>query len=178
MQTAAGQQLFVTALLPANATLTAVNTDEQHIEDTAAADDPMKVRLEVDAPGDPAGRALPARAARRGCGRRRAMRRRSIKSEDGAFEGAVVAGTAVLFPVNAGAAVAQLAYVAPAGVTRHLITGLTPGAAYTVQTAPVAGGVRVTVQPGGSQRADSGGVLLIGGGAAAAVLAFLPLVGR
>ena len=149
MQTATGQQLFVTALLPANATLTAVNTNEQHIEDTAAGNDPMKVRLRVDAPGNPqavrflhvlqgadAGAAADAATA--------------IKSEDGAFEGAVVRGTAVLFPVNVGAAVTQLAYVAPAGVTRHLITGLTPGAAYTAQTAAVAGGVRVTVQPGGS----------------------------
>jgi hypothetical protein len=177
MQTAAGQQLFVTALLPANATLTAVNSNEQHIEDTAAADDPMKVRLRVDAPGNPqavrflhvlqgaaAGAAADATAL--------------IRSEGGAFEGAVVRGTVVLFPVNVGAAPTQLAYVAPSGVTRHLITGLTPGAGYAVQVAPTAGGVRVALQPGGAQRADSGGVLLIGDEAAAAVIAYLPAVMR
>jgi hypothetical protein len=177
MQTATGQQLFVTALLPANAALTAVNTTEQHIEDTAAANDPMKVRLRVDATGNPqAVRFLHVlQGADAGAGADGAT---ALKSEDGAFEGAVVRGTAVLFPVNTGAAPTQLAYVAPAGVTRHLITGLTPGAAYTAQTTPVAGGVRVTVQPGGSQRADSGGVLVIGGAAASAALAFLPWVGR
>lgn len=175
MQTAAGQQLFVTALLPANATLTAVNTVEQHIEDTAAADDPMKVRLRTDAPGDPqAVRFLHVlQGADAGAG---ADETTVIHSEDGAFEGAVVRGIAVLFPVDVGAAVTQLAYVAPAGVTRHLVTGLTPGAAYAVQTATVADGVRVTVRGGGDQRADSGGVLVIGEGATA--LAFLPLVGR
>jgi hypothetical protein len=177
MQTATGQQLFITALLPANATLTAVNINEQHIEDTAAANDPMKVRLRVDAPGNPqAVRFLHVlQGADADASADPAM---AIKSEDGAFEGAVVAGTAVLFPVNLGAAAAGLAYVAPAGVTRHLITGLTPGVAYTAQTTAVSGGVRVTMQPGGTQRADSGGVLLIGGGGAANALAFLPLVGR
>ena len=112
--------MFVTALLPENAALTAVNKNEQHIEDTAAGNDPMKVRLRVDAPGNPqAVRFLHvlqgADAGADGV--------TAIKSEDGAFEGAVVRGTAVHFPVNLGAAHTQLAYVAPAGVTRHLITG-------------------------------------------------------
>ena len=71
--------------------------------------------------------------------------------------------------------VTQLTCVAPADVTRHLITGLTPGAGYTVQTAPVPGGIRVTLQAGGAQNADSGGVLLIGRGAAGGdALAYLP----
>ncbi len=100
----------------------------------------------------------------------------AIKSEDEAFEGAVVRGTAVLFPVNVGAAVTQLAYTAPAGVTRHLITGLTPGAPYTAQTSTVSGGVRVTLQPGGTQTADSGGVLLIGNSPTAAAAVYLPSV--
>jgi hypothetical protein len=177
MQTERGQQLFVTALLPANAALTAVNTNEQLIEDTAAADDPMKVRLRVDAPGDPqAVRFLHVlQGADAGVSADAAA---VIRSDDGAFEGAVVRGIAVLFPVNVGTAPAQLSYTAPAGVTRHLVTGLTPGAGYTVQVEPVAGGVRVTVQAGGTQQADSGGVLAVGGGGASAALAFLPWVGR
>lgn len=175
MQTAGGQQLFVAALLPANAALTAVNSVEQLIEETAAADDPMTVRLRTDAPGDPravrflhvlqgadAGAAADATAV--------------IRSEDGAFEGAVVAGTAALFPVTLGTAPVQVAYTAPAGITRHLITGLTPDAGYTVQTEPAGSGIRVTVQPGGDQRADRGGVLVIGGEAAA--ISYLPAVQR
>ncbi len=134
MQTAAGQQLFVTTLLPANAALTAVNSNEQHIEDTAAGNDPMKVRLKVEATGSPpAVRFLHVlQGADAGASADGAV---AIKSEDRAFEGAIVSGTVVLFPVTVGAVPRQLAYVAPAGVTRHLITGLTPGAAYTVQTA-------------------------------------------
>jgi len=176
MQTAGSQQLFVTALLPANAALTAVNNNEQHIEDTAAADDPMKVRLRVDAPGNPqAVRFLHVlQGADAGASADVAT---TINSEDGAFEGAVVAGTAILFPINLGAGPAGLAYTAPAGVARHFITGLTPGAGYTVQVAPAAGGDRVTVQAGGASRADSGGVLLIGAGAAA-TLVYLPMVTR
>jgi len=176
MQTAGGQQLFVTALLPANAALTAVNTNEQHIEDTAAADDPMKVRLRVDAPDHPkAVRFLHVlQGADAGASADAAT---TIRSEDGAFEGVAVHGTVMLFPVNYGVVVTPLTYDAPAGVTRHLITGLAPGAAYTAQTVTVTEGVRVTLQGGGTQRADSGGVLLIGDGAAAA-LTFLPLVDR
>ena len=175
MQTAAGQQLFVTTLLPANAALTAVNRVEQHIEDTAAGNDPMKVRLKVEATGNPQTvRFLHVlQGADAGTGADGAV---AIKSEDGAFEGAVVHETAVLFPVNLGAAPAQLAYIAPAGVTRHLITGLTPGAAYTAQTAVVSGGIRVTLQPGGMQTADSGGVLLIGNRATAVSAVYLPTV--
>lgn len=77
---------------------------------------------------------------------------------------------ATLFPVDVSAAVAQLVSTAPAGVTRHLVAGLTPGAGYAVQSATVAGGAQ--------QQADSGGVLVIKGGAIAVALAFLPLVGR
>lgn len=178
MQTATGQQLFVTALLPADAALTAVNTNEQHIEDTAAADDPMSVRLRVDATGDPlAVRFLHVlQGADAGASADGAV---VVRSDDGAFEGAAVRGTAVLFPVNVGAAPAQFSYTAPAGVARHLVTGLTPGAGYAVQVETVAGGVRVTVQAGGSQQADSGGVLLLDSGVAAGrALTYLPAIGR
>ena len=70
----------------------------------------------------------------------------------------------------------QLAYTAPAGVTRHLITGLIPGAAYSVQTSTVTGGIRVTLRSGGTQTADSGGVLLIGNSPTAAAAIYLPSV--
>jgi hypothetical protein len=137
----------------------------------------MKVRLRVDAPGNPqAVRFLHVlQGADAGASADAAT---AIKSDDGAFEGAVVRDTAVLFPVTAGAAVAQIAYVAPAGVTRHLVTGLTPGVAYTAQTAAVAGGTRVTLRPGGTQRADGGGVLLIGDSKAAAAVVYLPTATR
>ena len=74
------------------------------------------------------------------------------------------------------AAIPQLTYVAPVGVTGHLITGLTPSAAYTVLTSIVFGGLRATLLPGGTQTADSGGVLLIGNSRTAAAAVYLPSV--
>ena len=176
MQTTAGQQLFLTSLLPANATLSAVNTVEQHILDTAAGDDPMQTRLKVEAPGDPTSvRFLQVlQGADAGAGADTAV---LIGSDDGTFAGAAVRGAAVLFPVNLGAPLSSLVFTAPASVTRFLITGLTPDAGYTVQTAPVAGGTRVTIGAGGAQHADTGGVLAIGFSASqAGAVAYLPMV--
>jgi hypothetical protein len=99
MQTERGQQLLVTALLPADVALTAVNTN---------------------------GRRLRCRRSRSG-----------HQERQWDVRGRGRAGDSVLFPVNVGAAPAAFANVAPAGVTRHLITGLTPGAGYTAQTAAV-----------------------------------------
>ena len=47
---------------------------------------------------------------------------------------------------------------------------------HTVQTSTVSGGLRVTLQPGGTQTADSGGVLLIGNSPTAAAPVYLPSV--
>ena len=83
----------------------------------------------------------------------------------------------MLFPVNLGAAASAVIFTAPANVTRFLITGLTPNAGYAVQTAPVAGGTRVTIQAGGAQQADTGGVLALGFSASqAGAVAYLPMV--
>jgi hypothetical protein len=82
-----------------------------------------------------------------------------IQSSGGApFAGAVVKGAAVLFPVSLGA-VAEVKYAAPAGVTRHLVTGLKPGAGYEVARQPAGGGEQITVKPGSAMKADEGGVL-------------------
>ncbi|MEN9867851.1 MAG: hypothetical protein RL748_3441, partial [Pseudomonadota bacterium] len=51
--TAGGQQLQVTSLLPAGALLSAVNSNDSHIEQTAARNEPMRVRLRIDAPDNP-----------------------------------------------------------------------------------------------------------------------------
>jgi len=77
------------------------------------------------------------------------------------FVGAVVAGTAVLFPVDAGVEVGELTYAAPAGTARHLVTGLVPGGGYDVETQAANGEVTVTICPGSAQQADDGGVLVV-----------------
>ena len=141
-----------------------------------AGDDPMQTRLKVEAPGDPTSvRFLQVlQGADAGAGADTAV---LIGSDDGTFAGAAVRGAAVLFPVNLGAPLSSLVFTAPANVTRFLITGLTPDAGYTVQTAPVAGGTRVTIGAGGAQHADAGGVLAIGFSASqAGAVAYLPMV--
>ncbi|MBP7964758.1 MAG: hypothetical protein KBG20_07315 [Caldilineaceae bacterium] len=177
MRTATGQQLFVTTLLPENVTLTAVNNNEEHIENTAAGNDPMQVRLKVEAMGNPqVVRFLHVlQGADAGVGRGPAT---VIKSADELFEGVVVRGIVVLFPVNVSPVPTQLTYVAPTGITHHFITGLTPDSAYSVQIEPVSGGLRVTVQPGGEQMTDSGGVLQIGDEPIAVDLTYLPIAMR
>lgn len=160
MQTAGGQQLFVSALLPLDAALSAVNQTDQHIEDTLAGNEPMTVRLKIEAPGGPTtvnflvvlqGADAGASPAATGL----------LRSKDGAFEGAVIDNlTVVLFPVQIGAT-QNITYLAPASVTLHLLTGLTPGAGYSVSIESTADGQRLTISPGGDRLADSGGVLVV-----------------
>jgi len=79
-----------------------------------------------------------------------------------AFDGAYVGKTSVVFPVTVPVAVSGTVYSVPSTVTRHLITGLTPGAKYTVTTATSGTQTKVTVKAGGSLTADIGGVIGIG----------------
>jgi hypothetical protein len=44
-------------------------------------------------------------------------------------------------------------------VTRHLVTGLSPGASYDVIRKPAAGGDEITIRSGSTAKADEGGVL-------------------
>ncbi len=154
--TAGGQQLKLTNLLPSDAVLSAVNTSEEQIENTVATNEPMTVRLRIDAPGNPtavrflevlqasdAGITPPAVAL--------------VQSADQAWSGAQVGASVVLFPATLGQPFAGLSYTAGPGASTHIITGLEPNTGYSVTT----NGPSVTVQPGGDQLTDSGGVLVI-----------------
>ncbi|MEA2170406.1 MAG: hypothetical protein QOF76_3706, partial [Solirubrobacteraceae bacterium] len=116
-----GQQLFVNTLLPEDATLEASKNSKTI--GTPAVGEPMKYRLKVEAPGGPADvRFLNVlQGADGGAAADPAAR---VKSSAGAvYDGAVVAGTAVLFPVDmtgGGSTTVPL----PAGVKRILVTGL------------------------------------------------------
>jgi hypothetical protein len=84
----------------------------------------------------------------------------SLQSTNGnSFEGVVVRGTAVLFPVNVlSNNFTGVTYTAPAGVTNHYLAGLRPNASYT----PVVlrgGPEQVTVTPGPGVTADDAGLL-------------------
>jgi hypothetical protein len=119
----------------------------------------MGFRLRVEAPGGPQdvrflhvlqgadGGATPAPSQR-------------VRSSAGAvYDGAVVAGTAVLFPVGlqGGATTIDV----PAGLGRILVTGLTPGAAYAASVQTSGATATLTVADGGASTADAGGVLVV-----------------
>lgn len=156
MTMASGQQLFISALLPAGATLRAVDPKTDNVEDTVARDEPMKQRIVIESLNNPKARFLhvlqgtdPGKTATPAT---------VIRSTAGdPYEGTAVNNTVVLFPVEMGKPFGTLTYTAPAGTTLHIITGLKPGAAYTATIT----GTTVSIVAGGTVQADSAGVLLI-----------------
>jgi hypothetical protein len=156
-----GQRLFVTTLLPEQAAITAEQhqVDPKNWETKPAQQETMLFTLRVEP------KAMPVDArflhvlqgAGAGAGADAAV---LVRSSGGtAFAGAIVKGTAVMFPVEIGA-VTEVRYTAPASVTRHLVTGLSPGGGYEVGRQPAGGGVQITVRPGAALKADEGGVLV------------------
>lgn len=159
--TPGGQQLFVTVLLPANASLQAVNNTEQFVEDTIARHEPMQVRLMTEAPGAPATVQM-LHVLQGADGGTAASPVILVQSQDGLWEGGAVNVTLVLFTKTAEQSLAgSLIYSAPAGTTTHIITGLVPDSGYDVQVTSNANGVQVTIQPGAQLQTDAGGVLVI-----------------
>jgi hypothetical protein len=73
----------------------------------------------------------------------------------------MVGTTVILFPVNLDAPFNGTTYNVPAGVSTHLITGLTPGGGYTVTQVAAGATETVSVSSGGNETADSGGVLRV-----------------
>ncbi|RLT45449.1 MAG: hypothetical protein DWI57_00510 [Chloroflexi bacterium] len=157
MTTAAGQQLFITALLPAAATMQMANPANDGVTDTVATYEPMTQRVMVEAPDGESVRFLHlVQGADGGASPTAAV---LIESADG-FAGAAIDQTAILFAVTPGQPFSQLVYTAPAGTTNHIITGLAAGAGYAVTATEAGGGVTVTVLPGGDVLADGAGVLV------------------
>jgi hypothetical protein len=158
--TAGGQQLFVTVLLPANASLQAVNKVDRHISDTTAQGETMQVRLMSEAPGNPKLTRF-LHVLQGADADVSADTVALVQSDDGLWEGAAVHGTLILFAHDFNQTLsAPLSYNVPADVKQHIITGLTPGAGYDVQVETTSDGLRVIVNPGTQYQADSGGVLL------------------
>ncbi|MER2599538.1 MAG: hypothetical protein ABTQ73_08465 [Caldilineales bacterium] len=157
--TPGGQQLVITALLPEGAQLQPVNRAEAIVEDAIAHNEPMTVRLMSEAANaPPAARFLHVlQAADAGAATLTPL---LLRSTDGRWEGAAAGDAAILFARDLGQPLAgELRYTAPAGTRRQLISGLEPGAGYTVQVTATATGVTVSVQPGGAAVADEAGVL-------------------
>jgi hypothetical protein len=77
------------------------------------------------------------------------------------FAGAAAGTTAVLFPVDLGVELEELAYRAPENAVLHLITGLTAGGSYDVETSAEGSELSVTVRPGSTETAGDDGVLVL-----------------
>ncbi len=152
--TSGGQQLQISNLLPANATLSSVTALESHIENTAARGEPMKVRLKVEADGKPnsvnflhvlqaadAGASLASVSL--------------VQEQTQTWSGAQLGSTVVMFPHTVGASFNGLSYSTAIAASQHIITGLTPNGSYSASV----NGNSFSLQAGGSLLADSGGVL-------------------
>jgi hypothetical protein len=158
MTTTSGQRLLITTLLPADAVLTAINTDEPLIAETAAPDDPMRVRLRVDAPGNPQTvRFLHVlQGVEVGAG---ASPVALLQSADNHFQGARSESVVVLFPIDRQPLATSIQYTVPTSVTQHFITGLKPTTGYTVQRQNSGGHQQLQISEGGATQTDAGGVL-------------------
>ncbi len=155
--TPAGQRIFVQSLLPVTGVLSYV--PEGGTLSSIAQMEVMSGRLVVEDPAKPTDvRFLHVvQGADTANGMIAAT---TIASSAGtAFDGAVVGNTVALFPVNLAASFAGTSYSAPATTTRHYVTGLTPGAGYTVAASSDGVTAQLTVVSGGPLAADSAGVL-------------------
>jgi hypothetical protein len=155
VRTPRGQQLFFTTLLPKGAKITSA-PDEEGVGEPAVGT-PMTHRLRVEAPGDPRSvRFLHVlQGADGGASADPATLLRSLSGTR--FEGALVAGTAVLFPVKLGIVQGTVMRIPATGLRRVLVTGLEPGRSYS---ASLSSG-RLTLNPGGEKKADRGGLLVV-----------------
>jgi hypothetical protein len=150
-KSAKGQQLIVNSLLPEGAAISTSKNEGDLGQPTVG--EPMKHRLLVEASGDPADvRFLHVLQGADGGAAADAVTR----LQSATYDGAAVAGTAVLFPKKLGEG-GETTVKLPAGVTKVLITDLKPDGSYS---ATIAGGT-LTLKPGGDAKADAGGVLVV-----------------
>jgi len=160
--TPGGQQLFITSLLPTTATMEVAEAGPVSSDDfgeEVSNDDPITHRLRVDSGED--GTSTRFLQVLQGAdGAATPDETLLIRSDGGSFEGAAVGDYLVMFALDLAAGVESLSYEAPAGIGRHLITGLEPGATYAVRINQLEGEpVSVSITPGGPETADDGGVL-------------------
>lgn len=158
MTTASGQKLFVSTLLPVNATIT--SEPDTVVAGNVANFEPMNFRLRVEAPGGPQTvRFLHVlQGADAGANPNPVA---LVQSSSGVpFVGAQVANTVIMFPVDVGLPPAGFTYTASLATTTHVLTGLAPKGGYTVAMQNVSGNLQVTITSGGTSYADSGGVLV------------------
>lgn len=156
--TPGGQKLFVQSLLPANASISWV-TPGNSISTYAESQQTIG-RIVVEDTGNPAD--IRFLHVVQGADATTPMDQATVvqSSSGSAFEGALLGDTVILFARTLGTAFLGTSYSVPPTTGTHLVSGLTPGASYTVTTRHDANGnLQVLITPGGPMTADSGGVL-------------------
>ncbi len=153
-----GQRLYVRTLLPVGATpvVETVPVDSNNL----AWNDLMPYRLKVEAPGNPQNTRFlhVLQGANTGTAATAAA---LVQSNGNTFTGVVVGNTAVMFSTDMTQVFSPIVYLVPNTVTKHLITGLTPGAKYNASIVPISGQLQLTLTTGTTYTADSAGVILI-----------------
>ena len=156
--TPGGQELYITSLLPADATFTTINIAGTL---TTVADlEPCQYRLMIEDTNNPTDERFlhVFQGADAGVS---ADTVTLVQTATGTpLDGAIDGNAVVMFVVNSTVAFNGTTYTVPTNVTQHFITGCTPGAFYNVASAVTANGLQVTITPAaaGSQ-ADTAGVL-------------------
>jgi hypothetical protein len=168
--TPGGQNLYITSLLPAGATITPISIAGAL---TTVADlEPCQYRMTIQDPSNPTDERFlhVFQGADAGVQPDTAT---LIHSTAGTpMDGVVIGNTAVLFVVDPTTPFSGNTYTVPANVTNHFITGCVPNGIYNVTSASTANGTVVTVAPSASgSQADAAGVLVPG-----AIVATIPIL--
>ncbi|MBI2513875.1 MAG: Ig-like domain-containing protein [Opitutae bacterium] len=158
--TPGGQYLFVNTLLPTNATLSyvPVNGTITNIAEL----EPSIGRLVVEDSSNPTTiRFLHVLQAADTAGARLTPTPLASTAGD-AFSGAVVGTDVALFAVNYGTPFAGTSYTAPLATQKHYLSGLAPGARYSVLAAANGASADIVIQPSatGAFTADTAGLLV------------------
>jgi hypothetical protein len=159
--TPGNQRLFITTVLPAGA-VPAPETSPNEPSGMPANNETMGFRLRVAAPGDPTiARFLHVLQGADAAGAADPVT--YVQGSSGTpFEGALVAGSLALFPVDLATPFTGLGYTVPACTLVHRVTGLGAGAGYTITRTPAGPDVQIAIAAGGATKADEGGVLAFG----------------
>ena len=156
---AGGEHLFITSLLPASGTVEVYSLSNAIT--TVADGEPCNYRLTIEDTNNPADIRFLHVLQGTDAGGTSDPATYVQSSSGNQFDGVVVFGSEILFPVTVlSNNFTNVSYAAPVGVTNHYLAGLTPNARYSVNLKTNAGSVQVAVTPGTQLTADSAGLLV------------------
>ncbi|RYG33028.1 hypothetical protein EON81_19220 [bacterium] len=159
-----GQRLHITSVLPAGAVVKSESLPPSANGpdgNQTAQLEPMRCRVMIENPNPP--KAIQFLTILQGADANTPMASYSrVASTSGdAYDGVIVNDAMVLFKTNMLTAFTGASFNVPGIVNAIYITGLKPGAAYTVKKNPVGGSFKLIVTVGGTTMADKGGVVRV-----------------